>query len=352
MDTIGEAGGTGERPTRRARDGDWGVAPLGGGQRPSHLRQGVDWDVDRLPRWPDRTIGQVATKQLGLVTHDQLVALGLGNGIIDHAVASGRLSSIHRGVYALAHLALLPLATELAAVLACGEEAFVSHQSAAAVWGIRPGGQGEVEVTVVARDVGRRRKGIHVHRAAVIDPVDLGRHRGIPITAPARTLLDVAAARRGRELERAFDEALVRRLVSEASVRAVLRRYPGRRGSRPLSALVDGGGLPAMTRSQAEELFLELLRKAGLPRPAVNASLGRYEVDFLWRAERLVVEIDGFTFHRERGAFEADRHRDAELKAAGFTVLRFTWRQLVHEHEVILVRLGQMMPPALSGRAG
>jgi very-short-patch-repair endonuclease len=167
--------------------------------------------------------------------------------------------------------------------------------------------------------------------------------KGIPITTPARTVLDLAADSTERELEQALAQAEARHLTSRRKLLLLLARYPGRRGVRALRRLLERDARPALTRSEAEERFLALIRKSGLPHPDVNVNLGRYEVDFLWREHRLVVEIDGYAHHSDRESFEADRARDAWLAAQGHTVIRVTWRQLVDEPEVVLARVAEAL---------
>ena len=188
-----------------------------------------------------------------------------------------------------------------------------------------------------------RAKGSVVHRIKTIDPRELRRKDGLPLSSPARALLEIAAAAASDELELGFDQAFARRLVTPRDVRAVLARHPHSRGSARLRKLLDEGENRGMTRSQGERRFRALMRKAGLPEPEVNVPLGPYTVDFLWREERLIVEFDGFDFHNGRRMFESDRERDAALKAAGWEVIRFTWRQLEYQPELILFRLGQIM---------
>jgi predicted transcriptional regulator of viral defense system len=245
--------------------------------------------------WPDRAIAAIAARQQALITRGQLVGLGVGRGAIENALARGRLHRIHRGVYALvASAALPPLAAERAAVLACGDRAVLSHHSAAAVWRIQPAVAGDVDVTVVGTETGRRRAGICVHRVASIHPRDVLRHSGIPITSPARTLLDIAPQLSERSLERAFDEALVRKIISPGAVKAVLARYPQRPGAARIRVLTRPDRMTTATRSKGEEHFLAMARKARLPAPEVNVTLGRFQADFLWRRERIVLEVDGY----------------------------------------------------------
>lgn len=295
-----------------------------------------------MSAWPDRAIAELAEVQQAQVTRTQLLRLGVGRGAIHHSIKRGRIYPTFHGVYAVGHMALPPLAREMGAVLACGERAFLSHSSAAALWGIRPPSDGDVEVTVVGRCAGRS-KGIHMHRVTNVHPTDVRRHQNIPVASPARCLLEIAPSLADRALERAFDEVVVRRLATLREVRDLLARHPRRPGSARLAALADAARSTTMTRSQAEERMLALVRRGGLPEPEVNAKLGRYEVDFLWRDERVVVEVDGYAFHGSRAAFERDRHRDAALQAAGYAVIRVTWRQLVHEPEAVLVRIATVL---------
>ncbi|HUF49591.1 MAG TPA: DUF559 domain-containing protein, partial [Longimicrobiales bacterium] len=160
---------------------------------------------------------------------------------------------------------------------------------------------------------------------------------------PARTIVDLAALASEDDLERALARADRARLLKLSDVAALVTRYRGRRGTRRLRALLAAIGTPAMTRSKAESRYLALVRRAQLPAPEVNARLADFEVDFLWRAQQLVVEIDGFAFHSSADAFERDRGRDAVLTAAGFRVMRVTWRQLTRTPEVVLVRVAQAL---------
>lgn len=238
----------------------------------------------------------------------------------------------------------MPLSRELAAVVACGVPAALSHRSAAMLWRlIEAHPTPEVELTVWGGD--RRRAGIRVHRVARLDQRDLTRHAGIPITAPARTLLDLAAAQ-APEVDRAFEQALVLGLVSRRDIRAALARSPTRRGRRAIRLLLDAAEEPRLTRSRAEERMLGLIRAAGLPVPRTNIRVNGLEVDLYWPRERLVVEVDGYAFHRTRGAFELDRRRDERLQLAGLRILRVTWRQMVDEPLVLVATLGRALGSA------
>ena len=182
-----------------------------------------------------------------------------------------------------------------------------------------------------------------MHSLASFGRVETTRFQGIPVTTPARTLLDLAGVAPSRDLERALAEAERRHLASRSGLAALLGRYTRRPGVRVLSALVEAHERPAFTRSEAEDRLLRLLRKAKLPASDVNVRLEGFEVDFLWRDAGLVVEVDGYAFHSDRAAFEDDRRRDAKLAARGLTVIRVTWRQLADEPEAVVVRIGQAL---------
>jgi very-short-patch-repair endonuclease len=223
-------------------------------------------------------------------------------------------------------------------VLACGQGAIVSHRSAAALWCLSGSDSGDVDITVCGRCC-RSRPGIRIHRVLRLDARDVRTLHGIPLTAPARTLIDYAESARGSQLENAVEDALRRRLVRRRELLDLLERYPGRPGAPALRSVLELDGGPALTRSEAEARLLSLVRAARLPIPEANVAVGRYEVDFLWRAERVIVEVDGYAFHSSRAAFERDRRRSADLQAAGFHVLRLTWRQIVEEREALVAQI-------------
>jgi very-short-patch-repair endonuclease len=294
----------------------------------------------RVAGWPEREIAQIAARQRALVTRAQLAQLGLGRNAIEYAIARGRLHRRHHGVYSLVPLpALPPLAPELAAVLACGDAALLSHHSAAATWGFRPTFNWHIHITAIGSDAGRDRPGIRAHRVGRLDPRDIRRFQGIPITSPARALLDIAPDLSDREVERALDEALIQRLTSHAAINAVLAAYPNSRGVGRLRALADPGRATTQTRSGGEEALLAALRRANIPAPEVNARVGNYTADFLWREQKVIVELDGYDYHRGRAAFERDHERDVEHLRLGFVVIRVTARQLARELEALLVQI-------------
>jgi very-short-patch-repair endonuclease/predicted transcriptional regulator of viral defense system len=289
----------------------------------------------------DRALAVIAAAQRGVVSRRQLTAVGLGRSAIAHRIAKGRLHRLHRGVYLLGHAVPPRLAPEIAALLSCGDDAVLSHRTAAALWGIASPAD-HVDVTVVGRDCGRR-CGVQVHRVRRLDLRDRALRDRIPITAPARTLLDLAETIPPPDIERALAEALVRKLTTEAQLQRLLSRSLGRRGSRALRTILSQSSGPALTRSEAERKLLDLIRAGRLPHPQTNAKVGRYEVDFLWARQRLIVEVDGYAFHSSRAAFERDRTRDGDLQAQGFAVLRLTWRQITEEPHPVLVHIAQLL---------
>ena len=271
----------------------------------------------------DRRISELAARQYGVVSRAQLFALGLGRGEIDARLRLGRLHPLHRGVYAVGHPRPRGLAVDLAAVLACGHGAVLSHRSAAALWCIRPSAGAGVDVTVSGRSGRAKRPGIRLHRARLASQ-DIRIRDGIPVTSPARTLVDLADVVSRRAVERAFDEAEYLRL--DCTGLTPIAGRPGLGRLRDILAHHEAGS--TRTRSELEERFLELCAGRGLPAPEVNARLNGHEVDFLWRGAGLVVELDGRAAHDTRRAFERDRMRDAELAVAGQRVVRVTPRRL------------------------
>lgn len=293
-------------------------------------------EQERSPAPVDRLISDLMAVQHGVVGRRQLQALGVRPGAIAHRMRVGRLHPLHRGVYAVGHRPMTAEGRWMAAVLACGDGALLSHRPAASLWDLLRGDGAALEVTVPVRSRGRRRPGITVHRPRALSPEDASRRHGVPVTSPARTLFDLAEVVPGPALERAVERAEVLRIFDLGSVQRVLHENSRRRGSAALRRILEHHRAdPALTRSELEDLFLALCAAHGIPRPRVNVGIGPYEVDFLWPAERLVVETDGRAHHATRAAFESDRARDAQLTAAGYRVLRFTYRQVTREPEQV-----------------
>lgn len=274
------------------------------------------------------------------MTSAQLIALGVSESGIRRRVARGWLHRIHLGVYAVGHTALSGEARWLAAVLACGDCAVLSHRSAGALWGLRPVPGGRIEVTVP----GGGRPGprsVQVHRTRCLTDEDVTERDDIPVTSAARTLIDLAEVLGPRQLKYAVNEAEVRELLDVEAVWRAAARVSGRRRIKRLIRLLGISAPP--TRSVLERRFFELCEVAGLPRPQVNAPLHGFMVDFLWPDARLVVETDGSKVHNTRAKFEDDRARDAELTAAGYRVVRFTWRQVTEDPAAVIAVLRRLL---------
>jgi len=287
----------------------------------------------------EQRIHRLAESQHGEVSRSQLLALGLGAGAIKHRVGNGRLVPSTRGVYSVG----VPSATRerrwMAAVLACDPGAVLTHLSGTALWALRPVDPVIIDVSVPRRNA-RSRTGIRVHRPCRLDPEDVTRRRGIPVTTVPRTLIDLAEVLSTRSLERAVDEAEFLKLLSEADLAAALERNRGRTGAARLERTLrrhEPG--TTRTRTKLEESFFALVIASGLPQPEVNVAVGRLTVDFLWREQRLVVETDGGASHDRAAQREEDSRRDAVLAAAGYETLRFTWRQVRHRAAEVIAAL-------------
>jgi very-short-patch-repair endonuclease len=311
------------------------------------IQQGIDETrSENRSESIDETIDRLAAEQHGVVTRAQLLAAGLTRRMVEGRVRSKRLRLVHRGVYQVGPT-LVPRVREMAAVLACGPGSFVSYRSAGWLWEIlaRAGAasvDAPVDVTVVGRDAGRRR-GIRRHRVARLTAVEASVIERIPVTSPARTILDLARILDGRELERAMARAERRALFSRDELSSLIERHRRRPGMKGLVRLIRDFGGPALTRSEAETRFLELVRSCGLAVPEVNVMVLGYEIDFFWRPSGLAVEVDGFAFHSSRRQIEADRRRDTRLAAAGIQVIRITWRQIVDVPARTMVELAQAL---------
>jgi len=287
---------------------------------------------------PDHAAARVAAAQYGLVTRAQLLDLGLKRGAVARRLQAGRLHRVHEGVYAVGHQAPRREARWLAAVLACGEGAALSHRSAATLWAIREGEGPRPDVSIPARS-GRRQPAIAVHRVG-LEPRDVTRHRAIPVTSVARTLVDLAHEVEHAQLVRALREAQFRKLFDLAATREALARRP----SRSLRLLLDD---LVVTQTRIEDRLLEICDRRGIPRPATQRPIAGRRVDFVWEEARLVVETDGWEAHGTRDAFQVDRAATNALQLAGYTVLRFTHADLVRrparvarEIRAALVRAG------------
>jgi very-short-patch-repair endonuclease len=286
----------------------------------------------------DAELARLAEPQHGLISWLQLLKAGLTPAEIKYRVKVGRLHRIHRGVYAVGHRPPSPHARAMAAVLACGEGAVLSHQSAARLWGIQRKWRGAMHVSGPGR---HRHRGVQFHETRTLTPHDITIHYGIPVTTPARTVLDLADTLDDPGLTRAINEAqLVCRLTLE-DVAAILVRSPGRRAAKRLKQFVQHADAP--TRSTFEDGFLAFTERYDIERPEVNQHIEGHEVDMLWREQRLIVELDSRTYHERVRDFEADREKDADLLAAGFRVLRITWQRFTQRPDLEAARLVKLL---------
>jgi hypothetical protein len=293
----------------------------------------------------DAPLVALAEKQHGVVGRSQLRDLGIEESGVDSRVRRRALLPVHRGVYAVGHRRLTREGRWMAAVLAAGRGAALSHRSAGQLWGILPRTAARPEVTRPGHF--RRRSEILTHRSLL--PADeVEELNGIPVTATSRTLLDLGAVLATRQLEQALNQAEVLRLTSRVSLPELLDRYPSRRGTAALRRLLDEGREGAgVTRRELEARFAAFVEAHDLPRPRRNAPLavrGRFfEVDCLWRDQRLIVELDGRAVHGTRSAFEADRERDRLLIVDGWRVMRVTWAQLRDDPAAIAADLRHLL---------
>jgi hypothetical protein len=293
----------------------------------------------------ERAIGALAERQHGVVGRAQLSELGLGDGAIEHRLKLGRLRPVHRGIYTIGHRLLTPEGRWMAATLAYGPGAVLSHRAAAALWGMREGAW--VEVTVPSGRHGRN--GIHVHRGK-LPPDERTTHRGIPTTTVPRTLLDISAVVQRHEARSALRRAEQLRLTDPLSLHDLVARYPRRPGLKAIKALLSEASVGAkIIRSELEERFQDFLISLGLPLPQTNVVIEGFEVDCVWPEQRLIVELDGHATHSPTHAFEQDRARDRRLEAAGWHVIRITWRQLEREAHLVEADLRRLLTRGPSG---
>lgn len=291
-------------------------------------------------------MARLAEGQHGVVTRGQLVAVGLEEDAIDRRIAAGRLHRLHSGVYAVGHRVLSREGRWMAAVLACGPGAMLSHRSAAALWGIRKTAPETVDVTLARRS--RSSRALRRHVTVIPDDERDLRH-GIPVTTAARTILDLAATSPIDAVERDLRQLEYLRLTDRVPVVALVERYPGRRGVRRLRTVLErlGDSPGGHLRSPLEQRFLRFLDRHDLPRPHFNAWIplpdGHVQVDCLWPESRQIVELDGWQAHGTRAAFRADRTRDRRLRLVGYAVTRLTWSELSDEPEAVARDLRRLL---------
>ena len=263
--------------------------------------------------------------QHGVISRPQLLALGFSAAAIRHRIANGRLHPVHHGVYAVGRPELTQLGKWMAAVLACGPSAFLSHFSAAALWGLR-GPTAALEVSVPKSRRGQA-EGITVHRRTDITPV---LHHNIPVTAVTDTLIDIAPSLSRFELEAAIRQADVRDLVDPEQLRAKLEATPPRPGTATLRETLDRRTF-RLTDSDLERYYLPCSDRAGLPRPLTQQYIDGFRVDFWYPSLELAVEADGLRYHRTPAQQDRDLVRAQHHQANGRTPLRFTHEQIRYE---------------------
>jgi hypothetical protein len=268
---------------------------------------------------PDLMAAKVAGRQHGVVTYRQLLEAGLCSSGVAKRVTAGRLHRLHRGVYAVGHCAVSREGRWIAAVLASGSGAALSHMSAAALWGLLRPVDGPIDVSTPARSGRARRAGIRLHRSTTLTRKSIAERSGIPVTAPFRTIDDMNGS---------TPPHLVRRAVRQAEM-AGFRLGPTINGDR--------------TRSDLERDFLKLCRRFAIPAPEVNVKVGRWTVDFLWRRQRVAVETDFYGYHRGRVAFQDDHARDLDLRRHGFAAHRFSEEQIDDHAEEVAADLRQAL---------
>jgi very-short-patch-repair endonuclease len=279
--------------------------------------------------------------QNGAIDTEQLRAAGLTRHAIHARVKRGRLVRQFHGAYVVGDPELMPLARQSAALLSLGPTALLSHRSAAALWGLATADPEMIDVTIVGCNR-RPREGVRLHRVQRLDPRDIATQSNLRVTSPARTMLDFAVQATPTELADAFGEARAKRLLTDAALTGALKRAPrNHQGAALVRTMLREGG--TYDRSKAERLMRRLCRQAQLPQPLVNVRLSGFLVDFYWPDHRLIVEVDGYGTHGSRRAFESDRRRDQVQAAAGYLVIRITWRQLQDEPLAVIARIAQAM---------
>lgn len=284
-----------------------------------------------------RALAERAARQHGNVTRDQLVDAGWSRMQIVRRTEAGWLIPRHREVYALGHVPRSRESRWHAAVLALGEEAVLSHRAAGALWGIVRGAV-PTDVTLPAGFGAHRRDGIVVHRQE-LPPEHVAGRDGIPTTTLLRTMLDLAAVLRTRRLASAFEQAQVLHHLPPDPLAAEVIARRGHRGNARLRAILVDAVDPAKVRSILELRFLRLCAAHGIPRPHVNERIGPWEVDFLWPEAGLVVETDGYDFHRTAASRKRDAAKDAHLRTLSLAVIRLTWQDVTERPAAVAGRL-------------
>jgi Protein of unknown function (DUF559) len=287
----------------------------------------------------DKAIALVAGRQFGYITRTQLFSLGVGAGGIKYRVKIGRLIPVYAGVYAVGSLNTAPLGRATAAILACGDRAALSYGSAATLWGFNKYWDMPFEVTAPTVHA---HKGIRVHRSRTLIRRDITRQLGVRTTSSERTALDIAPRLTDKRLTRVVNDARRAGFLHLDSLADVLARNPNHPGAKRMLRFVEDPN-KAPTASGLEDDFAEFAKRYGLPAPVTNTYLLGYEIDVLYPAERVIIEIDGHQFHSDRDSFERDRNRDTIMLVAGFVTVRITDDRMSQKPEQEAGRLNTIL---------
>jgi very-short-patch-repair endonuclease len=307
--------------------------------REFHLKPPIS--AQRESRGLDAAIAVIATRQHGVISWEQLRRIGLTRHEIGDRIRGGRLHRIHRGVYTVGHRNVSREGRYLAAVLASGEGAALSHCSGADLWEMRTSKEKKIDVIAPTHRRGDKLIRIHAH---ALDPSETMTRNGIRVTKPLRTILDLASVVDEKQLERAIRQAVYQRLTTTALLAEAVHKRTGQRGNKALrEALINLGEAPGLSRSDLEDEFRRFLRKHRLPMPELNVRMRirgrRIEADCVWRDAKLIVELDGRDAHNSTPAFESDRERDAALTAAHWRVVRITSRRMRRDGKALASEL-------------
>jgi hypothetical protein len=271
----------------------------------------------------DAAIAELADGQHGNVSRTQLLGLGLNDDQIAYRIRVGRLHRVYPGVYSVGRPPRTAHEHAMAAVLACGEGAVLSHHSALALWGLAEWRWSAIHVSVPGD---RRPRGIKVHRACGLGSPDVRRHEGIPMTSPARTILDCAPVLTDKQLHRAVNDGRRQLGLRPWHLTEVAGRFPRHAGAKKLKPFLDLQGGP--TRSEWEDAFPAWCQEHELPPPVMGATVAGHEVDALFPEHKVIIELDSWEYHQDRSSFESDRNRDADTLAAGHLTVRITWSRM------------------------
>jgi very-short-patch-repair endonuclease len=300
--------------------------------------------MDLTPPYGDldpSRLAELAREQHGVVATRQLSALGYSRRMIEHRVGAAELHRIHKGVYAVGHTRLSMKGLFMAAVLACGPRALLSHHAAASLHDLRRYPTGKIDVTAVGK---RAHAGVRCHGCRNLHRDDRTIIDAIPVTSLPRTLLDLAEVCDPQRLRSLIEEADRRQILDAAAIERLVARSPGRHGLKPLTAAIQDAAPDApWLASDLERAFRELLRAHDLPLPQTNVLVEGMLVDCVWPKHRLIAELDGAPYHRTRQAFETDRRRDMKLMAAGWRVIRITGHRIRHDALALVAELRALL---------